>query len=84
MHYTLIEKEIKMTINKQCPFLEIQLCGYCSLFPVKKMIPVEKMKESCMCLSENYINCGQFIEARGKALNFKEDLVGSRKIHARK
>ncbi|MGB9736593.1 MAG: hypothetical protein ACP5JP_09675 [bacterium] len=60
-----------MRSNKRCPFLKIELCGYCSLFPIKKMIPVEKMKTACACLSECYSDCPQFIEAGSRALNVK-------------
>ena len=52
-----------MENNKRCPFLKMQVCGYCSLFPLKKMIPVDQMKTKSMCLSGEYQQCTQFGEA---------------------
>ncbi|MCL4557584.1 MAG: glycine cleavage system protein H [Deltaproteobacteria bacterium] len=55
-----------MENNKRCPFLKIQVCGYCSLFPLKKMIPVDQMKTKSMCLSGEYQQCTQYGEATSK------------------
>ena len=51
---------------KRCPFLKIQVCGYCSLFPLKKMIPVDQMKTKSICLSGEYQQCTQYGEATSK------------------
>ena len=67
MHYTINrKKERTMENNKRCPFLKIQVCGYCSMFPIKKMIPVEQMKTTNLCLSSGYVQCPQYNEVAKK------------------
>lgn len=55
-----------MENNKRCPFLKIQVCGWCSLFPIKKMIPVEQIKTTSLCLSAGYAQCIQYCEVAQK------------------
>jgi glycine cleavage system H lipoate-binding protein len=58
-----------MENNKRCPFLKIQVCGYCSLFPLKKMIPVDQMKTASLCLSGDYRQCSQYEDVAKKERN---------------
>lgn len=58
-----------MENNKRCPFLKIQVCGYCSLFPLKKMIPVDQMKTASLCLSGDYRQCSQYDDVAKKERN---------------
>lgn len=51
-----------MENNKRCPFLKIKACGYCSLFSVRKMIPIDQMKSASLCLSQEYRYCEQYID----------------------
>ncbi len=57
-----------MENNKRCPFLKIQVCGYCSLFPMKKLIPVDQMKTKSLCLSADYQQCCQYTDVVKKEL----------------
>lgn len=58
-----------MENNKRCPFLKIQVCGYCSLFPLRKMIPVDQMKTKSMCLSGDYARCSQYTDVSAREQN---------------
>ncbi len=70
-----------MENNKRCPFLKIQACGYCSLFSVRKMIPIDQMKTESLCLSQEYQHCEQYIDMEKKSLSkpaasMNEDVKG--------
>ncbi len=58
-----------MENNKRCPFLKIQVCGSCSLFPLSKMIPVDQMKTRSMCLTPDYTACSQYTDVTSREHN---------------
>ncbi len=58
-----------MEAVKRCPFLRTETFGYCFLFPVKKIIPIDKIKTDSLCLSGCYQKCEEYIETKDKTFN---------------
>jgi hypothetical protein len=68
-----------------CPFLREIVMAYCSAYPVKKMVPKDRMTEKCACTCDDFSACSLFrelmarlrsadgIEARASGI--KEDLT---------
>jgi hypothetical protein len=45
-----------------CPFLREIVMAYCSAYPVKKMVPKDRMTSSCACTCEDFTACSLFRE----------------------
>jgi hypothetical protein len=45
-----------------CPFLREIVMAYCSAYPVKKMVPKDRMTEKCACTCDDYSSCSLFRE----------------------
>jgi hypothetical protein len=45
-----------------CPFLREIVMAYCSAYPVKKLVPKDRMTEKCACTCEDFTACSLFRE----------------------
>ena len=48
-----------------CPFLREIVMAYCSAYPVKKMVPKDRMTEKCACTCDDFSACSLFRRAHG-------------------
>ncbi len=48
--------------KKRCPYLKEVLMVYCEAYPVKKMVPVERIASANHCLGEEFPHCVLFEE----------------------
>jgi len=46
----------------RCPFFEEVLVAFCRAFPIKKMIPSDRIQAKCMCTCEEFEDCTLFKE----------------------
>jgi len=55
----------------RCPFFEEVLVAYCRAFPIKKLVPSDRLHADCVCTHEGYDDCPVFREvlARTHAAN---------------
>ena len=55
----------------RCPFFEEVLVAYCRAYPVKKMVPSDRLHTNCVCTQEGFEGCPLFREvvARVHAAN---------------
>ena len=58
----------------RCPFFEEVLVAYCRAYPVKKMVPSDRLHADCMCTQEGFEDCPLFREVmtRVQAANASE------------
>lgn len=45
-----------------CPYLKRVVMAYCSAYPVKKLVPCDRMTTPCKCLGEDFGCCPLFQE----------------------
>jgi len=50
----------------RCPFFEEVLVAYCRAYPVKKMIPSDRVQTDCICTREGFEDCPLFREVLAK------------------
>ena len=50
----------------RCPFFEEVLVAFCRAFPVRKMIPSNRMNANCVCAQEGFEDCMLFREVMAK------------------
>ena len=55
----------------RCPFFEEILVAFCRAFPVKKMIPSDRMNVNCVCTHEGFEDCALFREVMAKVEGMK-------------
>jgi hypothetical protein len=55
----------------RCPFFEEVLVAYCRAYPIKKMVPSDRLHANCVCTQEGFEGCPLFREvvARVHAAN---------------
>jgi hypothetical protein len=46
----------------RCPFFEEVLVAFCRAYPVKKMVPSDRIQANCMCTTESFDGCPMFQE----------------------
>jgi hypothetical protein len=49
-----------------CPFLREIVMAYCSAYPVKKMVPKDRMTEKCACTCDDFSACSLFREVMAR------------------
>ena len=54
----IAEKEADM----RCPFFEEIMVAYCRAYPVKKMVPSDRLQGNCVCTGHDFESCGLFRE----------------------
>jgi hypothetical protein len=50
----------------RCPFFEEVLVAFCRAFPVRKMIPSDRLNTTCVCTHEGFEDCMLFREVMAK------------------
>lgn len=55
----------------RCPFFEEVLVAFCRAFPVRKMIPSNRMNANCVCAHEGFEDCALFREVMAKVEGLK-------------
>ncbi len=55
----------------RCPFFEEVLVAFCRAFPVKKMIPTDRLNATCVCTREGFEDCALFREVMAKVEGLK-------------
>lgn len=46
----------------RCPFFEEVLVAFCRAYPVKKMVPSDRIQGNCICTCESFNDCPLFQE----------------------
>ena len=50
----------------RCPFFEEVLVAFCRAYPIKKMIPSDRLQANCICTREGFEDCPLFREVMAK------------------
>ncbi len=50
----------------RCPFFEEVLVAFCRAYPVKKMVPSDRIQANCVCTNEEFDDCPLFREIMAK------------------
>ena len=50
----------------RCPFFEEVMVAYCRAYPVKKMVPSDRLQSNCVCTGQGFESCGLFREIMEK------------------
>ena len=50
----------------RCPFFEEVLVAFCRAYPVKKMVPSDRIQANCICTCEGFDDCPVFREVIAK------------------
>jgi len=50
----------------RCPFFEEILVAFCRAYPVKKMVPSDRLSANCVCTGESFEDCPLFRELMTK------------------
>ncbi len=50
----------------RCPFFEEVLVAFCRAYPVKKMVPSDRIQGDCICTCESFNDCPLFMEVMAK------------------
>jgi hypothetical protein len=53
----------------RCPFFEEVLVAFCRAYPVKKMVPSDRLQANCVCTCEGFEDCALFREIMAKLEN---------------
>jgi hypothetical protein len=46
----------------RCPYFEEVLVAFCRAYPIKKMIPTDRIHGNCVCTCESFHDCSLFQE----------------------
>jgi len=52
--------------NERCPYLKEAVMIFCEAYPVKKMLPLERVKRSSRCLGKDFGECSLFAEVAAR------------------
>ncbi len=50
----------------RCPFFEEVLVAFCRAYPVKKMVPSDRLQANCVCTNDGFGDCPLFREVMAK------------------
>jgi hypothetical protein len=50
----------------RCPFFEEMLVAFCRAYPIKKMIPADRVQGNCTCTRESFHDCPLFQEVMNR------------------
>jgi len=53
----------------RCPFFEEVLVAFCRAYPVKKMVPSDRLQADCACTCQGFEDCALFREVMAKLDN---------------
>ncbi len=55
----------------RCPFFEEVVVAFCRAYPVKKMVPSDRLQANCICTCERFDECSLFREIMARLDNGK-------------
>jgi hypothetical protein len=55
-----------------CPFLREIVMAYCSAYPVRKLVPKDRMTTSCACTCDDFGGCSLFRELMARLRTVEE------------
>jgi hypothetical protein len=50
----------------RCPFFEEVLVAFCRAYPMKKMVPSDRLQANCVCTCERFEDCPLFREVMAR------------------
>jgi hypothetical protein len=50
----------------RCPFFEEVVVAFCRAYPVKKMVPSDRLNAACICTDQEYDRCALFQEVMAR------------------
>ncbi len=50
----------------RCPFFEEVLVAFCRAYPVKKMVPSDRLQANSACTCDSFQDCPMFKEVMGR------------------
>jgi hypothetical protein len=50
----------------RCPFFEEVVVAFCRAYPVKKMVPSDRIQANCICTREGFEDCPLFREVMAR------------------
>ncbi|MBI2114974.1 MAG: hypothetical protein HYT85_07830 [candidate division NC10 bacterium] len=50
----------------RCPFFEEVVVAFCRAYPVKKMVPSDRLQANCICTREGFDDCPLFREVMAR------------------
>ncbi len=53
----------------RCPFFEEVVVAFCRAYPVKKMVPSDRLQANCICTCERFDECSLFREVMARLDN---------------
>jgi hypothetical protein len=68
MAQELIIRKGELLVEKpmRCPFFEEMVVAFCRAYPVKKMVPSDRLQANCICTCEAFGDCPLFQEVMAK------------------
>jgi hypothetical protein len=57
-----LRKHLLDTRGLRCPFFEEVVVAFCRAYPVKKMVPSDRLQTNCICTREGFDDCPLFRE----------------------
>ncbi len=61
-----LQRHLQGARGIRCPFFEEILVAFCRAYPVKKMVPSDRLQANCICTGEGYDDCPLFREVIAK------------------
>jgi hypothetical protein len=53
----------------RCPFFEEVVMAFCRAYPVKKMVPSDRVQANCICTDQGFESCALFQEVLARMQN---------------
>ncbi len=50
----------------RCPFFEEVVVAFCRAYPVKKMVPSDRLQANCICTAQGFESCTLFQEVMSR------------------
>src|SRR5574341_1720042 len=61
-----LRKHLLEVHGMRCPFFEEVLVAFCRAFPVKKLVPSDRLQADCVCTREGFDDCPLFREVMAR------------------
>jgi hypothetical protein len=61
-----LRKHLFEVHGMRCPFFEEVLVAFCRAYPVKKMVPSDRLQADCVCTREGFDDCPLFREVMAR------------------
>ncbi len=62
--------------SPMCPFLREIVMAYCSAYPIRKLVPKDRMTEKCACTCDDFTACSLFRELMARLRTVAETGTG--------